>query len=129
MAAARRQLHFNTIDEAVAEADRLVAAEGEGRLTQSGNWTLGQALGHLATWATFPFEGYPAEVRAPLPVRMILGLMKNRILTKGMMAGVRIRGTKDGTLGVDMIPAGEGLSRYRAAMERIVASCPAATNP
>src|SRR4051812_37291973 len=101
--AERRTLRFGTIDEAIAEAERVVAAEHQGCLIQRGNWTAGQALGHLATWANFAFDGYPESIRAPLPVRMILGLMRNRILTKGMMSGVRIRGVPEGTVGLDQL--------------------------
>ena len=67
----RRTLRFNSIDEALAEAERLVAAEREGRLQCVGSWKLGQTLGHLATWANFAFDGYPPEVHPPLPVRVM----------------------------------------------------------
>ena len=128
-AAQRRQLRFETIDDALAEADRLVAGEREGRLDGAGNWTLGQTLGHLATWANFAFDGYPPEVRAPLPVRLILRLMRGSILRKGMMAGVKVGKVPGGTLGLDVLPADEGLRRFRAAMERLRGSAPTAANP
>src|SRR5688572_14560262 len=88
----RRKLRFATIDDALAEAERLAAAEREGRVRQLGNWSLGQILNHLATWAEFAHCGYPPSVRAPLPVRMILRLVRNKILTQGMMPGINIRG-------------------------------------
>ena len=125
----RRHLRFDTIDAALAEADRLARAEREGHLKRCGNWTLGQALGHLATWANFAFDGYPDAVRAPLPVRIILRLMRNRILNQGMMTGVRIGKLPGGTVGLDVVAIDEGLSRYRAAMERLRASAPTITNP
>jgi len=128
-AAERRRLRFETIDDAVAEAERLVTAEREGRLGRVGNWTLGQALGHLAVWANFALDGYPPEVRAPLPVRLVLRLMRGRILDKGMMAGVKIGKTPGGTLGLDVLPPGEGLARFRAAMDRLRRSAPAGPNP
>jgi len=128
-AGTRRSLRFNTIDEAIAEAERLAAAERAGQLSRCGNWTLGQALSHLATWATYPFDGYPDRVRAPLPVRMILGLMRNRILTRGMMSGVRIRGIPDGTLGIEPLDTEEGLRRFRSAFERLKSRCPETVNP
>src|SRR5687767_4288195 len=68
----RRTLRFENIDDALAEAERLAAAEREGRLDRAGKWPLGLTLGHLATWASFAFDGYPPAIRAPLPVRMIL---------------------------------------------------------
>jgi hypothetical protein len=125
----RRTLRFESIDDAVAEADRLVAAEREGRLTHVGNWSLGRALGHLATWANFAFDGYPPEVVAPLPVRLILGVMRNRILNKGMMPGVRIGRVPEGTLGTDELSPEEGLRRFRTALQRLQQSAPTIDNP
>ena len=126
---ARRALRFDTINDALAEAERLVTAEREGRLTCVGNWKLGQALGHLATWANFAQDGYPADVRAPLPVRMVLRLMRGMVLKKGMMPGVRIGKLPGGTVGLEEMDAEEGLRRFRAAMERLRASPPTIPNP
>ena len=55
----RRPLRFDTIDQALAEAARLAELERAGRLKSLGNWTLGQTLGHLATWAEFSYTGAP----------------------------------------------------------------------
>src|SRR5215207_5022801 len=111
----RRKLRFNSIDEALAEADRLAAAEREGRLRHIGKWTLGQSLGHLATWANFAMDGYPQSDHPPLPVRLIARMLRNRILTKGMMPGMKIGRLPGGTLGTEPHSTEEGLSRFRAA--------------
>jgi hypothetical protein len=125
----RRKLHFDKIDEALAEADRLASAEREGRVVRAGNWSLGQALGHLATWANFAFEGYPAEVRAPLPVRLMLRAFRGTILNKGMMSGVRVGKVPGGTFGIDELSTVEGLNRFRSAMERLRNESPTLVNP
>ena len=125
----RRHLRFDAIDDAVAEAERLVAAERAGQIERVGNWTLGQSLGHLATWASFAFDGYPDSVRAPWFVRAILRVMRKRILTQGMMSGVRIRGVEGGTLGLETLDAEEALCRYRAAMLRLRDDVPSIVNP
>lgn len=125
----RRRLRFETIADALAEADRLVVAERTGRLDRAGNWPLGQTLGHLATWADFAFDGYPPAVRAPLPVRLILRLFRGRILNKGMMTGVRVGNAPGGTIGLDVLPTDEGLRRFRAATERLGATIPTVVNP
>lgn len=125
----RRKVRFETIDDALADAEALVNADREGRLDRAGNWPLGQTLGHLATWANFAFDGYPPAVRAPLPVRMILRLVRGSILSKGMMPGVRIRGIPEGTVGLDPMDPSEGLARFRSAMERLRANAPRIDNP
>ena len=127
--AERRRLRFTSIDDAIAEAERLVAADRSGQLDCVGIWKLGQALGHLATWANFAFDGYPPEVRAPLPVRMILRMMRGTVLKKGMTAGVRIGKLPGGTVGLEEMDAEEGLRRFRAAMERLRKSPPTISNP
>jgi hypothetical protein len=127
--AGRRTLRFATIDDALAEAERLAAADREGRLDRAGNWPLGQTLGHLATWANFAFDGYPDAVRAPLPIRLMLRLMRRTILNKGMMAGVRVGNVPGGTVGLDPLSTDDGLTKYRTAMERLRATAPTITNP
>jgi hypothetical protein len=68
-------------------------------------------------------------VRAPLPVRMILRLMRGTILNKGMMPGVRVGKIAEGTVGLEPLDADEGLRRFRDAMERLRASAPTSVNP
>ena len=65
----RRELQFKSIDDLLADVDRLIEAERVGRLKCLGNWTLGQTLGHLATWAEFSYTGIPMQV--PWFVRML----------------------------------------------------------
>jgi len=127
--AKRRKLHFATIDEALAEADRLVTAERDGRLAQLGNWTLGQALGHLATWAEFAVDGYPESLHPPLVVRLIGRLLRNRVLRGPMMAGMRIGRIPGGTVGTDVLSTDDGLRRFHVAMERLRTTPPTITNP
>ena len=127
--ARRRERHFKTIDDALAEAERLAAAEREGRLEQRGNWTLGQALGHLATWAGFALDGYPDTLRPPLVVRVIGRLLRRRILRGPMMSGMRIGRIPGGTVGTDMLSSDEGLRRFRAQFERLRTTAPTVANP
>ena len=127
---ARRTLRFDTIDDALAEAERLAAAEREGRLRRAGNWTLGQTLGHLAAWANFALDGYPDSIRPPGPVRAILRLFKGRVLKKGMTPGMRLgRHLPEGTVGTDVVPTEEGLRRFRDALRRLRATVPTIDNP
>ena len=125
----RRTLRFETIDAALAEAERLVALEHKGWLDLAGNWPIGLTLGHLATWADFAFDGYPPEVRPPWLVRKIMGLFKNSLLNRKMMPGIKIRGLPEGTIGLEPLEPAEGLARYQAAMNRLRSKAPTIANP
>ena len=125
----RRKLRFQTMDDALAEAERLVAAERDGRLVQVGTWPLGQTLGHLATWTSFALDGYPSSISPPAPVRWIGRLLRNRVINKGMMPGMKIRNVPGGTLGLEPMSADEGLRRYRTALERLRGNAPTIANP
>jgi hypothetical protein len=107
----RRELHFTRIDEALANVDRLAAAEREGRLRRLGNWTLGQTLGHLAAWADYSYDGVP--LRVVFFVRLIMRPMKRRFLRGPMPAGRNIPRVPGGTLATDPLSTDEGLARFR----------------
>lgn len=114
----RRQLRFESIDDAMQEVERIVAAHRDGRLRASGNWTPGQALAHVAAWIEYGYDGYPI---APPPwfVRPMLRMMLKRYLSRGMPSGVRIPGTAEGTVGQDDMPVEAAAERLRAAFERL----------
>lgn len=114
---ARRSLHFSSIDEALADADRLVAAEGRGALRRSGSWTLGQTLGHLAAWAGFGYDGYP--IKPPRVIGWILRLRRHAFIHGPMRPGVRIPGVKGGTVATEELSTEEGHARFRRAFERL----------
>src|SRR5437660_4033975 len=53
----RRLLRFETFADAIRDVELLADAERAGTLRAAGNWSLGQAVGHVATWARFPLDG------------------------------------------------------------------------
>ncbi len=57
----RRELRFDTLDDAVRDAEHLLAAGYE----RAGNWDLAQCCGHLSEWFRYQMEGFP-----PLPLWM-----------------------------------------------------------
>jgi hypothetical protein len=123
----RRILHFDSIDQMLAEVDHLVEAEKAGKLKHLGNWTLGQALGHLACWLEYAFT--PAPLKPPFFIRWILRMRRNSFIWKPMKPGVRIPGVKGGTLGTDPVPLDEALPRFRRAAERLKSEAPTAPSP
>jgi hypothetical protein len=120
-------LRFESIDQVMADVDRLVEAERAGRLRRLGNWTLGQTLGHLATWAEYSYTGAPLKV--PFFIKWFLRLRKRKVLYGPMRAGVKIPGVEGGTLATDPLPLEEALGRMRRVMERLKSEAPTAPSP
>ena len=125
--AGRRILRFESIDQVLADVDRLVEAERAGRLRRLGNWTLGQTLGHLAGWAEYGYTGFPLKV--PFFIRWILRLRKQKFLYGPMRAGVKIPRLEGGTLATDPMTTEEGLGRFRRVMERLKKETPTVPSP
>jgi hypothetical protein len=78
----RRRLSFQSIDEVVADAEKLVASPDTKML---GNWPLCQNLTHLAMAINSSIDGISAK--APWFIRLLRPFIKGRILKKGMPAG------------------------------------------
>lgn len=127
--AKRRELRFESLGAALRDAEALAAADEVGRISTTGNWTLGQSLGHLAFWADAPHDGYPPLPRAPWLLRKLARLARRRILAQGFKPGVRFRGVAEGTYGVDRYSTAEGLARLRRAYQRLDEHPPTVANP
>jgi hypothetical protein len=125
----RRRLRFEKLDDAVHDAEMLAEAERAGTLRTTGNWTLGQAIGHVAYWANAPFDGYPQTRPLPWLMKVMLPLLKGRFLNKGLPAGARIPDVPAGTFGVDVMPTDEALAKLRPALARIESQSPTEFNP
>jgi hypothetical protein len=113
-----RQVQFTTIDDVLAEVERIRQADREGRLDTSGNWTAGQILAHVAAWIEYGYSGYPVKA-PPFPFNYVLRWMGKRILKNGMKPGVRIPGAKNGTFGQDEITVAEGVERLQLAFLKL----------
>jgi hypothetical protein len=125
----RRVLRFETLEDVLRDAELLTEAARRGTLRSTGNWTLGQAFGHLATWVNMPFNGYP-EMRPPKWwMRLARPLVTWWIVNKGFPAGVRIEGVAGGTFGIEPCGIDEGLDRLRSALDRLAREAPTQTSP
>lgn len=125
----RRPIRLNSLDELLAEADRLAQADRQGRLKRLGNWTLGQALNHLAAWINFNYEGFPPRAKPPAVIRFLLRFMRNRFLNNGLPAGVNIPKVEGGTYAVEVVSTDEGLARLRKAVQRLRTEPPKFQSP
>jgi hypothetical protein len=119
----RRKLRFESIDDVLADVDRIVAADKAGKLRRTGNWTAGQAMGHVAAWANYPYDGFPMGP-PPWFVRIILRFLKKKYLREGMPAGVKTL-VENGTFGIDVLSTDEGAARLRKALTRLKSGEPA----
>jgi hypothetical protein len=128
-AATRRRLHFTTLDASLRDAESLAEAAQHGTLQATGNWTLGQALAHLATWVNMPFDGYPPMQPPAWWMRLLRPVITWWLVKKGFPAGVRIAGVVGGTFGIEPCDVDEGLSRLRAAYHRLQTEAPTHTSP
>lgn len=113
-----RHIKFSTIDDVLAEIERIRLADEEGRLRVTGNWTAGQILAHVAAWIDYGYIGYPVKA-PPFPLNYVLRWMGKRILKNGMRPGVRIPGVKEGTYGQESISTAEGMERLKNAFMRL----------
>lgn len=126
----RRPLRFNSLDDMLAEAQRIAAADSARRLTRLGNWTAGQNFAHIAAFIDYCYDGYPPEFsNPPWYVKLAMRLMRKRFLEKGMPQGVRIPGIPAGTTGADDIPTDEGLRRLAKAVARLKTDAPRHPSP
>jgi hypothetical protein len=123
----RRALRFNTWPEAIAESRRLIELGESGRLRCAGNWTLGQAIGHLGTWINYGFDGYPMTVAPELQAEA--QKRKDHAFEHGLRCGYRIPNIDEGTTGIEVIPEREALEKYIRAGERLAAGTPRFGHP
>lgn len=123
----RRTLHFTSIDNVLAEADRLVEAACAGQVSYAGRWTLATILNHLAIWAEFAYNGLPLKI--PLLLRLLVRPFKGRILKGAMPSGRRLPNVPGGTLGIEEIPLGKAHQRLQIAFLRLKNDPPILAHP
>lgn len=124
-----RPLNFHSLDDIRREVQSLLDADRDGKLSTTGNWSLGKSLGHLATWIEFSYRPEGAPVSPPWIVKVIAKLMKSRFLNKPMPAGMRMRQFPEGTLGVDELSSDAGAARLLPQLDRLQRDPPIANNP
>lgn len=110
----RREINYATLDDVLADAERLVAANA----STSGNWSLGQILEHVATVMDKTLDGF--ETTPPLPVRLVgRWFLKNRFLKQGMPSGFQLKGPMAKEILPPAADAQQALDHLRNAVERM----------
>ncbi|MFM9958230.1 MAG: DUF1569 domain-containing protein [Phycisphaerales bacterium] len=113
-----RMMRLRSLADLEREVDRLAALERAGRLMYTGNWTLGQTLGHLAAWIDFFYTGFPMP-KPPALMRLVMPLFKGRFLNGTMPKGMRIPKVSGGTLGTEALTTEQGLVKFKGALGRL----------
>ncbi len=119
----RRKVHYHSLAELLADAERL-AANGARPL---GNWSAGQVFQHLANAMNGSIDGLPGTF--PWYIKFMARLFKKRFIGGPMPAGLTV--PKD--LAEKVMPAPisteEGLAHLRAAIARLESDPKRAPSP
>lgn len=110
--AGRRELCFESLDQVVSDAERLVAAPNHRTL---GNWPLHKLLTHLAHTIEHSIDGF--EMKAPFLIRLLGPLIK-RIALKKLSPGIKLQKQLEQKVFPEAGSAEDALERLRAAVAR-----------
>jgi hypothetical protein len=109
----RRKLAYASLEEVVADADRL----GSGPVQSLGNWSPGQVFRHLAIAYNGSIDGF--TMTFPWPIRLIAMLFKKKLIAGSMPAGFKLPAAAAKVMTPAPISTEEGLADLRAAVERL----------
>lgn len=121
----RRQLHFQSLNDAAADAQALAA----GAVATTGKYSFGQILEHLARTIDV-VTGHRQGPKIPLPLRVIARLMKSRFLYRSMQPGLRLPSKAQSVLWPsEEVEIADGLQHYVEAIERLHRATPVPVHP
>lgn len=112
--AARRKLSYSSLQEIVADANRLTEANAP----TTGNWTKGQIFDHLARLMDRSLDGFDFTVA--WPIRLIgKYFFKQQVFKKGVAPGYQLKGDTRKALGPEPISDQEGLEHLKQSIQRL----------
>jgi hypothetical protein len=109
----RRKLDFASLDEVLADADRL----SSGRVKQLGNWSAGQIFRHLAIAYNGSIDGLTLEV--PWYLRAMAKIFKKKLLAGPMPPGFSLPADAAKVLEPPATSTEAGLVDLHAAVARL----------
>lgn len=110
----RRDLHYASYEELLADAEQVVA----GRIETLGNWSPGQVFQHLANTMTMSLDG--ADSPAPWFIRVIArNFFRKRLLNNKMSAGFKLPPAAARQLLPGETSTESGFAAFRRAIERL----------
>ena len=111
--AARRDLDFATIDDVLADLDRLE----RGPHTTIGGWSGGQIFEHLARFVDCSLDGFPMTL--PLWMRLFGRMMKGKFLKGKMPTGIKLKGESADAFIPGPTAWEDGIAHYRKSLHRL----------
>ena len=122
--AGRRSLRFNSIAEAIADAEAVLAKP----FRTVGNWTAGQILDHLARTVRINFDG--PHGLAPWFLRTFVApFMRKKFVTAAMPAGFQFNSQMEPFRPDNNADAQAALSELRKQLTRLEREAPTAPHP
>jgi hypothetical protein len=109
----RRKLDYASLEEVLADADRLSA----GPVQVLGNWSAGQIFTHLALAFNGSIDGI--TVTFPWPLRVMAGIFRKKLLAGPMPPGFNLPSEGAKALAPAPTSAAEGLADLHAAVARL----------
>jgi hypothetical protein len=111
--AGRRKLHYASLDEVLADADRL----SSGQVDVLGNWSAGQIFRHLARAYNGSIDGF--TMTFPWYLRSMARIFKNKLVSVPMPAGYDLPSAGAKAVLPGPTSTAEGLAELRAAVARL----------
>ena len=121
----RRNIRFHSIEEAVADAERLAA----GAVETTGHYSFGQILDHLArAMDTITGELVPPQV--PLPLRLAASLIRRPLIATSLRPGFKLPPKAQSMLwSSEPVDVATGLRNWKASIERYQRTEPLLPHP
>ncbi|MCD0458243.1 DUF1569 domain-containing protein [Roseiconus lacunae] len=113
MSTSHRKLHFDRLEEAVAEVERLAKVP----VQTTGNFTFPQIVEHLAT-AFDISSGHQTPPPVPWLIRVVAPLMAKRAAHRPMKPGLKLPQKAQAFFWRDAEQLEDALSQFRTAYER-----------
>ena len=119
MSAERRKLAFDSLEEAISDAEHLLDVG----YRRAGNWDLAQCCHHLSVLMDYPIDGFP---KFKFPLSAAAWIMKNTIATSQLNKVLQSGSWPEGTpTDKRTIPIGggddaEAVAQLRASAERLI---------
>lgn len=121
----RRQLRFQTIDEAVELSERLAA----GQVETTGKFSYAQILEHLAR-AMDTVTGHVKTDPVPFPIRVVGRVIRPFLITRPFRPGIKLpKKTQSLLWPEDSIDVQTGLQHFKEAVDRFQRTQPLLPHP